>query len=179
MSSDIPIVETERLILRDHRLADFDAYAAMWADPIVTRFIGGRPGTREESWIRFLRHAGMWRHMGFGFWAIEEKATGRFIGEAGFHELRRDIEPSIEGTLEAGWGFVTDAHGKGFATEAVGAALDWGAANQPGKADDLHHRSRPSDLDARRRKAWLSRARPHHLSRRADDHLRPPARMIA
>jgi RimJ/RimL family protein N-acetyltransferase len=133
MSHDIPIVETERLILRDHRLGDFDAYAAMWADLIVTRFIGGRPRTREESWIRFLRHAGMWRHMGFGFWAIEEKATGRFIGEAGFHELKRDIEPSIEGTLETGWGFVTDAHGKGFATEAVGAVLDWGAVHQPGK----------------------------------------------
>ena len=74
MSPDIPIVETERLILRDHRLADFDAYVAMWADPLVTRFIGGRPRSREESWIRFLRHAGMWRHVGFGFWAIEEKA---------------------------------------------------------------------------------------------------------
>jgi RimJ/RimL family protein N-acetyltransferase len=133
MSSDIPIVETERLTLRDHRLADFDAYVAMWADPIVTRFIGGRPRTREEAWIRLLRHAGMWRHMGFGFWAVEEKATGRFIGEAGFHELRRDLEPSIEGTLEAGWGFVTDAHGKGFATEAVGAAIAWGAANHNGE----------------------------------------------
>ena len=75
----------------------------------------------------------MWRHMGFGFWAIEEKATGRFIGEAGFHELRRDIEPSIEGTLEAGWGFVTDAHGKGFATEAVGACHRLGRCQSAGQ----------------------------------------------
>ena len=142
MSPDIPIVETERLILRDHRLADFDAYVAMWADPLVTRFIGGRPRSREESWIRFLRHAGMWRHVGFGFWAIEEKASGRFIGEAGFLELRRDIEPSIEGTLEAGWAFVPDAHGKGYASEAVGAFLRWGDDQPPGQADDLHHRSR-------------------------------------
>jgi RimJ/RimL family protein N-acetyltransferase len=134
MASDTPIVETKRLVLRDHRLADFDAYVAMWADPIVTRFIGGRPRTREDAWIRLLRHAGMWRHMGFGFWAVEEKATGRFIGEAGFHELRRDMEPSIEGTLEAGWGFVPDVHGKGFATEAVGAAIDWGVAIHPGMA---------------------------------------------
>jgi RimJ/RimL family protein N-acetyltransferase len=72
--------------------------------------------------------------MGFGFWAIEQKATGRFIGEAGFHEIRRDMEPSIEGTLEAGWGFVTDAHGKGYATEAVAGVLAWGEAN---------HRSKP------------------------------------
>jgi len=134
MTLEIPVVETERLILRDHRLADFDAYVDMWADPIVTRFIGGKPRTREEAWIRLLRHAGMWRHMGFGFWAIEEKATGRFIGEAGFHELRRNMEPRIEGTLEAGWGFVTDAHGKGYATEAVAAVLAWGEANHRGKA---------------------------------------------
>ena len=177
MATDIPIVETERLILRDHRLTDFDAYVAMWADPIVTRFIGGHPRTREDSWIRLLRHAGMWRHMDFGFWAIEEKATGRFIGEAGFHELRRDMEPSIEGTLEAGWGFIVEAHGKGYASEAVGAALAWGAANHPGEAvtciiDPAHPVVYP-----RRRKARLPRASPHRLSRRADDHFRPPARL--
>src|SRR4051794_32453249 len=80
LSRDIPIIETARLILRDHRLADFDIYVAMWADPLVTRFIGGRARSREESWIRFLRHAGMWRHVGFGFWAIEEKESGRFVG---------------------------------------------------------------------------------------------------
>ena len=52
-----PVIETQRTILRAHRLEDFDAYAAMWADPVVTRFIGGKPRTREESWMRFLRHA--------------------------------------------------------------------------------------------------------------------------
>lgn len=34
--------------------------------------------------------------IGYGFWAVEEKATGRFIGEAGFHDLKRDIQPSLE-----------------------------------------------------------------------------------
>ena len=45
----------------------------MWTEPGVTRFIGGKARTREESWIRFLRHAGMWAMTGFGLWAIEEK----------------------------------------------------------------------------------------------------------
>ena len=76
-SGNVPVIETERLVLRAHRLDDFDAYAVMWADPVVTRFIGGKPRTREESWIRFLRHPGMWSMLGFGFWAIEEKASGR------------------------------------------------------------------------------------------------------
>jgi RimJ/RimL family protein N-acetyltransferase len=121
-----PVIETERLILRPHRLDDFDAYVAMWADPVVTRFIGGRPRTREESWIRFLRHFGMWSLLGYGFWAVEEKASGDFIGEAGFHDLKRDMVPSIEGIPEAGWGLVSSAHGKGLATEIVSRILSWG-----------------------------------------------------
>src|SRR5687768_7547401 len=46
----VPVLETERVILRAHQAGDFDAYAAMWADPEVTRFIGKRARTREESW---------------------------------------------------------------------------------------------------------------------------------
>lgn len=128
---DIPTVETARLVLRAHRLSDFDAYAALWRDPVVIRFIGGRPRTGEESWVRFLRHAGMWHHIGFGFWAIEEKASGELIGECGFHELKRDIQPSLEGTLEAGWTLMPHMHGKGYATEAIRAMLGWAAANRP------------------------------------------------
>ncbi|WP_156460027.1 GNAT family N-acetyltransferase [Mesorhizobium sp. Root157] len=120
-----PILETERTVLRPHKLEDFDAYCAMGADPAFFRFIGGRARTREESWQRLLRHAGMWSLIGFGFWAIEEKASGRFIGEAGLHDLKRDLVPSIEGVPEAGWGFVSDVHGKGIATEVVNRFVAW------------------------------------------------------
>ncbi|HWK69059.1 MAG TPA: GNAT family N-acetyltransferase [Rhizobiaceae bacterium] len=133
MPVTIPVLETQRLVLRGHRPEDFEAHSAMWVDPLVTRFIGGQPFPRDQAWVRFLRHAGMWQVMGFGFWAIEEQATGRLIGEAGFHELRRVIEPSIEGTLETGWALRPEAHGKGFATEAVRALLAWGMERFPGK----------------------------------------------
>ncbi|WP_192183375.1 GNAT family N-acetyltransferase [Mesorhizobium amorphae] len=125
-AASVPVIETARTILRAHRLDDFDAYVAMWADPGVTRFIGGKPRTREESWMRFLRHAGLWSLLGYGFWAIEDKATGRFIGEAGFHDLKRDIEPSIEGVPEAGWALAPQAHGQGLASEVVRRILAWG-----------------------------------------------------
>ncbi|UVK40519.1 GNAT family N-acetyltransferase [Mesorhizobium sp. AR10] len=121
-----PVIETPRTILRPHQLDDFDAYVVMWADPLVTRFIGGKPRTREESWMRFLRHSGLWSLLGYGFWAIEEKASGRFIGEAGFHDLKRDMEPSIEGIPEAGWALASHAHGRGLASEVVGRVLAWG-----------------------------------------------------
>lgn len=129
----VPVIETERLILRGHRPDDFDAHAALWADPVVTKFIGGQPFSREASWVRLLRHFGMWRAMGFGFWAVTEKQSGRLIGEAGFHDLKRDLTPSLEGSMEAGWGFLPDQHGKGIATEVVGAVLRWADQNRAGQ----------------------------------------------
>ncbi|WP_019173957.1 GNAT family N-acetyltransferase [Pseudaminobacter salicylatoxidans] len=121
----VPIVETPRTILRGHRLQDFDEAAAMWAHPSVTRYIGGRAMTGEEVWSRLLRYAGLWSLFGYGYWLIEEKDTGRFLGEAGFQNLRRDIEPALDDIPEAGWVLAAAAHGKGLATEIALAIHDW------------------------------------------------------
>jgi RimJ/RimL family protein N-acetyltransferase len=129
----IPTLETERLILRPHRATDFDTYVEMWADPDVVRFIGGQPFDRENSWSRFLRTAGGWHHLGFGFFAIEEKATGLLVGEAGFHDLHRDLVPNIEGSLEAGWALMPTGQGWGYATEAMTAAIGWAETAFPGR----------------------------------------------
>jgi RimJ/RimL family protein N-acetyltransferase len=120
-----PLIETDRLRLRAHAVSDLPFCAAMWRDPDVIRFIGGKPFTREEVWARMMRYTGMWVMMGHGFWAVEEKASGRLIGEVGIMEARRDMEPSFEGEPEIGWAFVPAAQGKGYAAEAVGAALAW------------------------------------------------------
>ncbi len=122
---DIPTIETERLRLRPYTRADFPAYAEMWTDPAVYRYIGGQPIPREQAWTMFLRQAGLWHHMGFGFWAIELKSSGELIGECGFQERLRNMAPPIEGTIEAGWALRGTAQGQGIATEAMGAALDW------------------------------------------------------
>lgn len=123
---NIPVIETERLILRAHRPEDFESSAAMWADAGVTRYIGGRPFSKEEVWTRLLRYAGHWAWLGFGYWVMEEKATGGFAGELGFADYKRDIQPPLDGIPEAGWVLAPAAHGKGFATEAVRAVLRWG-----------------------------------------------------
>src|ERR1035438_3628171 len=88
----VPIIETERLILRGHRIDDFNDCAAIWSMSEVVRYIGGKPLTSEDVWARLLRYVGHWQWMGFGFWAIEEKATGAFAGDTGFAEFKRDIE---------------------------------------------------------------------------------------
>ena len=82
----VPTIETERLILRPYRRDDFGPYSTLFADPEVTRFIGGVPFSREQAWTRFLRQVGMWHYFGFGFFALQDRETGQFIGEAGFHE---------------------------------------------------------------------------------------------
>ncbi len=120
-----PRIETERLRLRRHELPDFDASAAMWASEDVTRFIGGKPSSREDSWRRFQTYVGHWALLGHGFWLIEEKASGRFIGEGGFGTFKREIEPVFDAP-EQGWALTPAAHGKGYAFEAMNAALGWG-----------------------------------------------------
>jgi len=126
--SEIPTIETDRLTLRGHRLDDFEASFAMWSDPVVTRYIGGKPSTEQQTWSRLLGYAGHWSLMGFGYWALEEKSSGEFIGELGFANFRRDIAASMRDVPELGWALASRFHGKGYASEAVRAAVAWGDA---------------------------------------------------
>lgn len=121
-----PPLETERLILRGHVEADFADSAAMWGDPDVTRFIGGRPFTEEEVWARLLRYVGHWQVKGYGYWVVRERAGGRFVGEVGFADFRRAITPPFGEAPEAGWALAAWAHGKGFGREAVQVLTSWG-----------------------------------------------------
>ncbi|MEQ1782001.1 MAG: GNAT family N-acetyltransferase [Hyphomonadaceae bacterium] len=120
-----PVVETERLRLRAHRADDLAACLPLWNDPIVTRFIGGRAYTLEEVWQRVQRYAGSWVLLGHGFWVIEEKATGGLVGEIGIMDAKREIDPPFGDDRELGWALMPDAHGKGYASEALAAVLDW------------------------------------------------------
>lgn len=128
----VPVLETPRLRLRAHRADDLDAFAAIWSDPVVTRYLGrAASSSRQDSWMRMLRYPGMWALLGYGFWAIEEKASGRCIGDVGFADFKRDIQPSLEGMLETGWVLSADAHGNGYASEALAAVLAWGETHFP------------------------------------------------
>ncbi len=125
-------IRTARLRLSPHGLADFEDSAALWADPEVVRYISGKPSTLEESWSRLHRYVGHWTLLGFGYWAVREAASGRFVGEVGFADFKREMTPSFDGAIEAGWVLAPSAHGQGFATEAMTAALTWARALRPG-----------------------------------------------
>lgn len=113
-------LETERLILRMWREEDdFDAYARMCADPEVMRYLGGKTLTRPESWRHMAFIIGHWYLRGYGHWAVEEKASGQFIGRIGF--LNPDGWPGFE----IGWTLGREHWGKGYATEGARRALDY------------------------------------------------------
>ncbi len=125
----IPVVETERLILRGSQPDDFAFYRELRADPEVARYTGGEPLSEEDSWTKYLRSIGHWAVMGFGYWLVEARDSGQAIGEVGFSDFKRVIEPSIKGEPEIGWALTPSVHGKGYASEAALAAVAWGDKN--------------------------------------------------
>ncbi|WP_420409106.1 GNAT family N-acetyltransferase [Hoeflea sp.] len=116
---------TARTRMRRHTIADFDESAALWGDPDIVRHISGKPSTRSETWSRLLRYIGHWEALSFGYWVVEDRVTGRFLGEVGLADYKRDITPSLDPWPEIGWVIATHAQGRGLATETVAAALDW------------------------------------------------------
>lgn len=118
-------LETERLVLAPHTVADFPDMAALWADAAVVSAIGLEVAGPVQTWARLLRFAGLWPLLGYGYWAVRERATGRFVGDLGFGDFHREVTPSISGLPEAGWVLAGAAQRHGYAREAMGAALAW------------------------------------------------------
>ncbi|MCR8723617.1 GNAT family N-acetyltransferase [Frigidibacter sp. ROC022] len=121
----IPVIETERLRLRGFRPGDFAGFAAMWADPQVVRFIGGKPRTEDESWTALLRYAGYWPLFGHGFWAMTPRdEPDHWLGCIGFMRARRGFA-DLDGRPECGWVLARSAQGRGLAYEAAAAVHRW------------------------------------------------------
>jgi RimJ/RimL family protein N-acetyltransferase len=114
----VPVLETDRLVLRGFEPGDFDAFAELCADAEVMRFMGPPVG-RVDAWRLLATMVGHWTLRGYGLWAVEERATGAFVGRAGLWY------PEGWPGLEVGWAFRREAWDKGYATEAGRAALDW------------------------------------------------------
>ena len=127
-----PVLTTNRLSIEPMTLDHWEDYAAAWADPRMTEFIGGEPRNRNISWGKMLQGIGLWPLFGYGYWSFIERESGKFVGNGGFAQFERGI-PELEGYPEAGWAFAADAWGKGYATEAMTAILEW--ADQRGLAE--------------------------------------------
>ncbi|MDN4061532.1 GNAT family N-acetyltransferase [Massilia sp. YIM B02769] len=113
--TSVPILQTQRLLLREYRREDFDAFAAHCADPVSAAHLV--PADRPAAWRIFCSQAGLWLLDDAGWWAVEEKETGRLVGSIGafFRE-----ESTV---MELGWNTYRAFWGQGFANEAAAAVL--------------------------------------------------------
>ncbi|MEM6637071.1 MAG: GNAT family N-acetyltransferase [Pseudomonadota bacterium] len=136
--TDVPRLETERLVLRGHRFSDFEPMAQHWESP-RTRHIGG-PLDRREAWRDFSTDCAQWTLRGFGMWILEETSSGETAGWVGFFYPDHYKEP------ELGWILFEAFEGRGLAYEAALAAREYGSAQwdikQPPSFIDIdNHRS--------------------------------------
>ena len=121
MQLAIPTIETERLTLRPFREADVTAVFELLQDPDVVRYVGDRRvPTLQEAWRAIAGWLGHWALRGYGQWAIEERSSGRLIGRAGIINPVDWPGPEVGYLLGKAW------WGRGYATEAARAAMEWG-----------------------------------------------------
>jgi RimJ/RimL family protein N-acetyltransferase len=116
------MLTTPRLLLRQWRDDDLDGWAALNADPEVREFFDGTL-TRDQARTSLSHFRDEIAARGWGWWAIEVRETGEFAGMAG-------LDPVDEGLpfhgIEIGWRLARWAWGRGYATEAARAVLEYG-----------------------------------------------------
>ena len=139
VSAPIPVIRTERLILRAPHEGDLDVLAAFYASE-RSHFVGG-PCDRFQSWMRLLGGLGHWALRGYGWWAVECRETGALAGRIGVGLHEGWDEP------ELGWHIYEGFEGRGYAYEAAlaarrHAAESWGLAPLISYIVPENHRSR-------------------------------------
>jgi RimJ/RimL family protein N-acetyltransferase len=114
------ILETERLVLRYQSASDIPFLTDLWADPVVTRYMGG---PRDRDWLRsvFEETAKSPQAERYDLWPVVEKDTGLVVGHCGL--LDKDVEGRAE--IELSYVFSPVVWGKGYATEIATAIKQW------------------------------------------------------
>jgi RimJ/RimL family protein N-acetyltransferase len=120
----IPRLATERLILREWSIADFDTLAQLYADGETMRFLGGVMD-RDAAWRAMAGMIGQWTLRGYGVWAVERKSDGALVGRVGL------IHPEGWPQVECGWTLARGHWGQGYASEAAEVAISYAFLTQP------------------------------------------------
>lgn len=123
----VPRIRTARLVLRELRRADFDAYAAL----VGERNADPPPVDRRTAWRMFAASIGTWQLDEAGWWGLELASTSEFIGTCGaFHREDNPERETSASELELGWNIVAPFRRLGFAREAAAAALAFAFARR-------------------------------------------------
>jgi RimJ/RimL family protein N-acetyltransferase len=115
------MLSTPRLLLRPPVLDDFEGIARLLSDAQVAKSLSasGKPRSRFEAWQSFAGQVGHWQLRGFGMFNVFERGSGAFVGRIG------PWFPEGWPGLEVGWSLISDYWGRGYATEAASASIDF------------------------------------------------------
>jgi ribosomal-protein-alanine N-acetyltransferase len=119
------ILTSERLLFRQHIMADMDAYCAMDMDPEVRRYVGGHPRTREEAERRFLGSLEPVKDR-LSMWATVLKETGKYIGRCGVYPHFKPDGGTYDKEGSLAFYIAREYWRQGFATEAGEAFIKFG-----------------------------------------------------
>ena len=133
-------LETERLRFRMLRESDFPTYEKWCANIEVMRYLGGKTLDRVSAWRHLAFLIGHWALRGYGYYAVEEKASANFIGRVGF--TNQIGWPGFE----LGWTIAPEYQGRGYATEAARMLLRYAfeELDQPHVISLIHADNTPS-----------------------------------
>lgn len=133
-------LETERLRFRMLREDDFPTYEKWCANIDIMRFLGGKTMDTVQAWRHLAYLLGHWAMRGYGYYAVEEKATGAFVGRIGFTN-----QAGWPG-FELGWTIAPEYQGRGYATEAARMLLPYAfdVLDQPHVISLIHPDNAPS-----------------------------------
>lgn len=116
------VIETERLSIRVSEDADAPAFLEIHRDPEVMRWLGGaQPKDLDDELERIASRRAMQRDLGFTLWTVEEKESGVIAGLAGLFPVEQQ-GPDVE----VAYHFAKRFWGRGYATEAARACIDYG-----------------------------------------------------
>lgn len=120
---DVPELHTPRLILREWRQDDREPFAQMNADPLVRRYFPTLLSRAESDAVIEWHQASFEQH-GFGFWAVELRESGAFVGFLGL--TVPSFDAPFTPCVEVGWRLAAEFWNRGYATEGARAALAYG-----------------------------------------------------
>lgn len=138
----IPTLDTPRLHLRPLRIEDLDALHTIQSDPDHMRFYP-HPFSRDESRAWIERMQDRYERDGIGLLAVEDRATGEFVGNVG--PCVQVVDGADE--VELGWSVTPRRARQGIATEAAAACRDWVFASE--RADHVISLIRPENTPSR------------------------------